>query len=260
MRVINVNDLLQYIEYLGAKEVSGGFISPAAYNNLLSVLVNKMVLKYYGIPEQYQPGMPMPGIAYEITQAITDYLSFLKVELPLNVPPTGKITLPSDYLHKSSAVATVFQVAPENLNQVTAECCHSETVQIKNNGQKKYIKKWYPVTFVPEQERWTWLNSDLMQPTAKIPIATFIGNDELQFYPADIKTVLFVYLRYPKKPVWAYTIVKGAAVYNPIGSVDIELPEILMDELAVTILQRLGISIRENAVISYANYVKDSGK
>lgn len=261
MKQIGIHTLKNYVEYLGAKDISGGFIPPARWNEMVPILVNKMVAKYYGLPEQYQVGMPQPAITYESTQAVIDYLSQLKAEKVYQVANTGRVTLPSDYLHKSSAVVTIYKNTPVNEDDApTADCCYNETVQVRKQGKVKYIQKWYPVTFVSEQERWTWLASSLRKPTQEFPIAVFVGSDELQFYPTDIKQAILIYIRYPKTPVWAYTINQGIPVYNPAGSQDIELPEILADEMAVTILERLGIVIREPGLVDWSRYVKNSGK
>lgn len=260
MRTININTLKNYIEYLIAKDVAGGFLPPDRFNEMAPILVNKMVAKYYGLPEQYQPGQPMPAITYESTQTVIDYISHLKVEFPSQVDAFGKMTLPSDYLHKSSAAVTTISITDDELKKVTADCCHKETVQVKKGGKKKIVKKWHPVTFVAEQERWMWLNNSNREPTRELPIGVFLGNDQVQFYPEDIKAVFFVYIRYPKTPVWGYNIVGGIPVYDQTTSVNIELPEILADEMAVTIMERMGFSIREPFAIDFSRYVKNSGK
>ena len=230
---------------------------------MVPILVNKVVVKYIGIPEQYQPGQPQPAITYESTQLITDYISQLKAEkVYLNIDDTGAVTKPSDYLYKSSAVCTVYEVEAKTTDQVVAECCSGQTVQAPKSWKKKYIEKWYPVTFVSEPERWTWITSSLRKPTMEFPIGVFLGNDKIQFYPQNIKNAVLFYIRYPKKPVWNYTIDPnvGVPVYTPNNSQDIELPEVLADEMAVTILERLGIVIREPGLVDWSRYVKNSGK
>ena len=100
----------------------------------------------------------------------------------------------------------------------------------------------------------------MRKPTKEYPIATFLDNDIIQFYPQDIKSVWFTYLRYPKIPFWAYTIAPdGYPTYNPAGSTDIELPEMCMDELAATLLNRIGISVREQGLSNWAMATKNSG-
>lgn len=263
MQNISINTLYNYVAFLAGKDIAGGFIPPDRWNEMVPILVDKMIRKYYGTPEEYQPGMPMPRIAYEITQLVTDYVSQLKVEVTLSVPDTGRITKPLDYLHKSSIAVSnydVFDSEEDDEEENTADCCDNETVQKKRTTNNRRIPiKWAPVTVVSENERWSWLNSTLRKPTMSNPIAVFLGNDEVQFYPQDIRSALLTYIRYPKKPIWNYNIVGGIPVYNPVGSQDIELPQICADEMAVTILDRVGITIREPGLVEWSRFVKANG-
>ena len=263
MQTIGINTLYNYVAFLSGKDIAGGYIPPDRWNEMVPILVDKMVRKYYGTPEEYQAGMPMPRIAYEVTQLVTDYISQLKVEQILSVPDSGKVVKPADYLHKSSIAVTNYDVLSEDEDdesETTADCCGSETVQKKRTANRRRIPlKWSPVTVVSENERWSWLNNSLRKPTMQDPIAVFLGNDEIQFYPEDIRTALLTYIRYPQKPVWNYTIIGGIPVYNPVGSQDIELPQICADEMAVTIMDRIGIVIREPGLVDWSRYTKTNG-
>ena len=277
MQTINIDTFYQYTNWLAAKNISGGNVPPDIFNIAVPICVNQMVRKYYGVPEQYQPGMPMPQVSYEITQLVTDYLSQLKTEVILSVNNSGQAAKPADYLHKSSVSASWVEVLPITGadTAVEGECCgcrksHSccecgdsaPTLQTtkKKKAQSYLDVNWVPVTVVSDNERWAYLQSSLRKPTKEFPICTFVGNDLIQFYPQNITSAYLVYLRYPQKPVWDYTLAPdGYPIYNPATSVNIELPEICTDEMAVTLLNRVGISIREGALSEWANYVKNSG-
>lgn len=276
MRTINIDTFYQYVNWLAAKNISGGNIPPDIFNIAVPVCVNQMVRKYFGVPEQYQPGMPMPQVSYEITQLVTDYLSQLKVETVINVNNSGQATKPADYLHKSSVSASWVEVLPLTGEDTAleSECCgcrkshnccecdNTPTLQTtKRKKQKHYLDvQWVPVTVVTDNERWAYLQSSLRKPTKEYPICTFLGNDIIQFYPQDIKSVWFVYLRYPQTAKWAYTLAPdGFPLYNAAQSVNIELPEICADEMAVTLLNRVGISIREPGLTDWSNFVKKTG-
>lgn len=277
MQPININTFYEYTNWLAAKHISGGNITPADFNLFVPISVNQIVRKYYGIPEQYQPGMPLPSVAYEITQLVTDYLSQLKTEVILPVDAAGRATKPSDYLHKSSVSASWVEVLPatgadDAVEGICCSCRNScdccscsggptlQTTVKKKNANVLDIQ-WVPVTVVSDNERWAYLQSSLRKPTKEYPICTFIGNDQIQFYPQNIASAYLVYLRYPIKPVWGFTLdpIDAFPVYDPLTSVNIELPEICADELAVTLLNRVGISIREGGLTQWANYVKTSG-
>jgi hypothetical protein len=267
---VNINTFYRYVSWLAAKDITGGYLPPDDFNLALPICVNQMVRKYYGVPEQYQPGMPMPQVSYEITQLVTDYLSQLKTEVVLYPDSVGRATRPVDYLHKSSVAASWVEVLPVTQADIAEEgdCCECDdntsnpTLQVsKKKRRRSYLDvQWVPVTVVTDSERWGYLQSSLRKPTKEYPICTFLGQDIIQFYPQNIASAWLVYIRYPKKPVYNFTLAPdGFPTYNPATSVDIELPEICADELAVTLLNRLGISVREPGLSDWANYVKKTG-
>ena len=276
MRPININIFYQYVNWLAAKNISGGNIPPDTFNIVVPICVNQMVRKYYGIPEQYQPGLPMPGVSYEITQLVTDYLSQLKKEVLLSIDSAGQTTRPTDYLHKSSVSVTWTEVLSQTGEDqaIEGECCSCRkscdscdcaggpTLQTTKKNKAKSIMdtRWIPVTVVSENERWAYLQSSLRKPSKEYPICTFMGNDIIQFYPLDVRNALLTYIRYPQTAKWNYFLdPDGFPNYQAAGSTNIELPEICADEMAATLLNRVGISIREGALTEWANYVKTTG-
>lgn len=265
MRTIGVDPLYQYVQWLAGKSIAGGYISPNEFNLSLTVLVPKIVRKYYGNPEDYQPAAPIPPIAYEISQVVTDYISQLRPTRMLPVT-NGYFTKPGDYLHKSSC--GVSWIEKDEIDdgsedeKSTTSCDGLETVQV-NTAKKKYSAlkiMWVPVTFVTDGNKYAYLGSKLKQPTKRYPIAVFGDADKIYLYPNDIKTVLFTYIRYPKPGKWAASYATGAPIYDATNSENIELPDICADELAVTILDRVGISIREAGLVNWSRYIKETGK
>ena len=77
--------------------------------------------------------------------------------------------------------------------------------------------------------------------------------------PIDLGKIGLTYLRYPKKPFWNYTTAGGFSTYNPVGSQDIEMPEICAEEVVYMCLNRLGISIREPMLIQWAERNRQMG-
>lgn len=276
MRTININTFYQYVNWLSAKNISGGNIPPDIFNIAVPICVNQMVRKYYGVPEQYQPGMPMPKVSYEITQLVTDYMSQLKSEAILTIDKTGRVNRPADYLHKSSLSVSWVEVLPTTVEdqakegeccgcKKTKDCCtcdNTPTLQTTKAKKAKSILdvQWVPVTVVSDNERWAYLQSSLRRPTKEYPICTFLGNDIIQFYPENVRSAHLTYIRYPAKPEWAYTLdPDGYPLFDAVNSVDIEFPEICADEIAVTLLNRVGISIREPGLTDWANFNKQTG-
>lgn len=80
-------------------------------------------------------------------------------------------------------------------------------------------------------------------------------------YPSTIANVRVKYLRLPVDIVWNYTIDgQGRPVYNPTGSVSPEWMDNDIDELIARALKILGVSIKENALVSYGQSVINTGE
>lgn len=55
------------IELIVNKDFSGNIITPERFNELIKVVNIDLFRKKYGLPEQYQPGRPVPKEYVEIT-------------------------------------------------------------------------------------------------------------------------------------------------------------------------------------------------
>lgn len=257
MQQVSIDRFKQYVDFLAAKHQSGASYTPEEFNTVVPISVNDIVRKYYGLSEEYKPGMPMPQVSYEITQLVTDYIGHLKVPADLTIDDNGRMTKPADYLHKSSVRFKKPFVKPVELTYPDDDCCDDTIQGNPTTTEVQYSE--VEVRVVKDGELGYYLGSEIRYPDKEQPICCFYDS-WIQFYPHDLKQATLTYLRYPLRSMWNYTVSNGVAVYNPTGSVDIELPEACMTECAVTFLNRLGIHIREEQLIQYANYVKNTGK
>ena len=103
-----------------------------------------------------------------------------------------------------------------------------------------------------------YLENPNRRPTLKYPVAVFYNNF-IQFYPTNIRSVVWTYLRYPTVPVWGYTMSAGEAVYDATASVQVELPDSCHMDLVRLILSYRGINLREEQLIQYAEMAKAKG-
>lgn len=86
-------------------------------------------------------------------------------------------------------------------------------------------------------------------------------NGEWVVYPDDLATVTVNYLSLPTNVVWAYNLDgQGRPVYTPTGSVDPLWYDNDIDELIGRACKILGISIKENALVSYGQGVLQNGE
>jgi hypothetical protein len=91
--------------------------------------------------------------------------------------------------------------------------------------------------------------SNLTSPTAQDPIYTISGS-EVNVSPSSIQAdISAYYIRYPATPVWGYvTLINGEPIYDAGSSTDFELQPDEESQLVAKILEKAGISIREQEV------------
>ena len=264
--MININEVKEYAEFLAKKWQSGAILAPDQFNLVIPNVVNNIIKRYYGLAEQYAPGMPMPAISAEETQLVRDYLSSLKTPVKLTVSNQGLATLPSNYLHKS--VATYTYAVTTKVNQVLQNAQGEDCSDCDDDGVNPTIqgspaknittetKK--PIVFLSD-EQFDWrVASSLREPTKEYPIARMIAGG-IEFAPANLGEVNLIYFAYPPTPVWGYTTAGGFNTYVPATSTNINLPQMCAEEVVMTTLQRLGISIREPMLINWADKQRQQG-
>lgn len=265
--MININELKQLVEYIANKHQSGANLTPNEFNIAVQSSLDDMLLYYYGLPQHYAPGAPMPAVAWEINQLVTDYMRALKNNPILSVDATGKMVVPSDYLHESS-------ITYNYITQSAQATCTEEDELVKCPEDEQTIQNTtvaaqsvhtstaleVPVEIVSDAMWGTRISHSITYPTRRYPVAKFM-NTYVQYAPIDLGIVEFTYLRYPLKPVWAYTNPSGQnPVYDPVNSVDVEMPAIVKNHITYCVLTKLGINIRESQLQQYAEMMKKNGE
>ena len=61
------------------------------------------------------------------------------------------------------------------------------------------------------------------------------------------------YLRRPNNAIWAYQEVNNEIFYNALGSVEVDMPDALYDELLTIVCEKAGLTIRDRDVVNQAN-------
>ena len=104
-------------------------------------------------------------------------------------------------------------------------------------------------------------NSAILAPNTLYPAATIFVQEEssanvpkIEFAPVPLGSATYdytlVYMRRPKKAVYAFTTSGGNFTYNPTGSVDIDIDERYFSDIATRALMYLGISLKDADVAS----------
>ncbi len=234
--MVDINEVKQFVDFISNK-VQSGSVSPNEFNLAARRANISLFKRRYGLPEEYQPGRPIPSQGYEVTQKIKDDLRVFKTTVTIMVDSAGKMILPNDYVHK---LAINFRKVVNNATgNPTVTFSEVETVDDdKFTGRKR---------------------SSLKAPTNDYPICNF-NNTFVEFAPADLGEVEFIYLRLPADPVWGFNIVNTIELYDAAQSTNFEWNEIVTDDLSAIILDYIGINIREIPLDEWAKLYKQQGQ
>lgn len=234
---MNIDEVYRFVQFLSNKSQSGN-LTPKDFNLAADRAMKEWVMKRYGNPAEYQPGRPVPRVAWQMTQKISDDLRML-VTAPesYTLNDEGQMDYPSDYLH-----ADAFRYYHSRL----AEDGRSTT------GDYREVK------VLRNSELGGYLSSGIRKPTRKYPVAVFYDT-YIQFYPTDLDTIEFNYLRQPKTPIWAYTVSNGRPVYDGDNSVDFEAPDEAHNEIVANICSYLGLNLKDAELVQYAEMAKKQG-
>ena len=236
--MISINELKTYIDFISNKEQSGNNYTPEQFNMLVKRAVEDIQRWLIGLEAQYQPGAPVPAVAYDVTQKVKDDLRWLKENPVLTVDANGRMTIPEDYVYVTSII----------YEEVKNTDCGPTATQrsVERIDDDKWANR---------------LSSSIKKPTKKYPVCIFYDKDYVLFEPKDLGKVKFTYIRQITPPFWNYQIDPTTEVplYNPVGTIDIELPEILLNDLARLVLGYMGINLREQELSQYAELIKTKG-
>lgn len=278
--MISIDSFKQALDDLANKYQTGAEYGSDAFNRNIPIATLDMVRSRIGLPEQYRPGDPLPAIAYEVTQAITDELAELKIsDAVLNVS-SGLALKPSDYFYPSSMwhefqypeLAAKYEIGKKKPcgHLTTQTChCHNDTTQMSLDEIKmlaitnryNYITSQQPVTILTDAMFNQYRSNSIRVADLKHAICRF-NNTQIEFLPKAVTKVLFTYIRYPKTPKWNFTTnpTDLIDVFDPAGSQDIELPPQCTTPLMGMMLERIGIKVREPELIQAGQKLNMAGK
>lgn len=227
---MNIDKSYTLVKNLANKDQKG-FLTSDEFNLYAERAQMEVFMQRYGNPHEYQVGVPIPRMAYDMTQKIHDDLRPFIKQKTLNIDKTGKVAYPTDYVHPSSFRYKYYKGQ------------EGEEVKVKVMSDDKIAGR---------------LSSSIVRPTKRYPICV-LYNDHIKFYPKNLAGVTLTYLRQPSAPKWAFTIVNNREVYDPNNSVDFEFPDDVHNEICVKILSYFGIRLREGELIQYAENKAEKG-
>ena len=215
---MTIKETHNFITFVLNKEVSG-YVSPTDIDRALDRAQMSKFVELYGNPKGYQPGRPIPPIAYGMTQKIADDLRrFKKVENYTTSIGAGNIidltALADEYLHLIGLNNTQQLVSHHKTNFSASNGIVTTTVDTPNVNLTKNVK------IVDEDELADRLISQICEPDEFSPIAILgDGGTKLQLYPlTTAHNGQIFYLRRPKKPFFSHVVDGRKIIHNPSNS------------------------------------------
>jgi len=223
------------VKYIVNKDFSGNIITPELFKQLIKVVNIDLFRHKYGLPEEYQPGRPIPMEYVDITLKNTDDLKAFKVILLNTAVVNGILSYPSNYAHRD----TVTYNFTKTINHVV-------TVLPR------------PVEILKEAEFSARNGNYTKRPTTSNPTGVVRSNG-IHIMPLTIISVNFSYYRWPIDPIFSYTLGDGYITYNASTSVEYEWPVDEHMTLVSMILQYIGVNLRESDIVQYSELKKKEG-
>ena len=229
-------EMFSLIESVCDKDFSGNIITPERFKELIKVVNIDLFRNKYGLPEEYQPGRPVPNEYADITLKNTDDLKAFKMALISTPVTAGVLPFPTDYAHRN----VISYNFTKTINSVA-------TVLPK------------PVEILREAEFAAREGNYTKRPITANPIGV-VRRDGIHIRPVAITQVDFFYYRWPIDQVFAYTLGDGFITYDAVNSTEFEWP---VDEhltLVAMMLKYIGVNLRESDLVQVATQQLQTGQ
>lgn len=233
---MTLGEMFNLVKFICNKDFSGNIITPERFNELLPVVNIELFRKKYGLPEEYQPGRPIPNEFADITLKNTDDMKVFKVRLPNRTVANGVMLFPSGYAHRD-----------------TLSYNYTKTI----NGVATSLPR--PVEILREAEFSAREGNYTKRPTVSNPIG-IIRSDGIHIRPITITACDFNYYRWPVTPIFAYTVGDGFITYDAVSSIPFEWPQDEWITLTMMVLKYIGVNLRESDLIQVANQQLQTGQ
>ncbi len=221
-------EIYDMVRLIANKDFDGNIVTPERFNQLIKVVNLELFRNKYGLPEEYQPGRPIPLEYADVTLKNTDDLKRFRVSL-MNTPVTsGVMAYPSNYAHRDTIVYNFVK----NIDGVNTTL--PREVEILRESQLA--------------ER---LGNYTKRPTTQNPCGV-VRSGGVYVYPTTITAVDFHYFRFPVDPEFAYVQGDGYITYNSASSTEFEWVSDEHYTLTKMILSLVGVNLREVDLINFA--------
>jgi len=229
-------EIYELIEFICNKDYSGNIMTPDRFQMLIKVANIDLFRKKYGLPEEYQPGLPIPSEYAEITLKNMDDLKAFKVPLIDTPVIDGVLPYPSNYAHRDEVIYNF-----------------TKTI----NGEVVTLPR--PVEILRESQASERRGNYTKRPTTQNPIG-IVRSNGIAIYPETIEAVDFHYYRWPVDPVFSYVQELGYITYDAVASTELEFPRDEHNTIVSMLLTYIGIHLREADIVQYSELKKQKGE
>lgn len=234
---MNLQNISNIISWVLADRKPDMVVVPEELCRLLHVAQLKHFKRKLGLPEEYSPGVPVPGQVYEISKVITDDLTPFKVLMGgdnavMAIDDDGNASLPEDFYYPSTLT---YKYIKENGDVLFKE--------VELLSDKEYNKR---------------IASFVRRPSRKYPVANIYGS-KIRFYPTTLKYVEFLYLMVPPEPVFGTTYTRGFLDYNPATSTELLWNDVNVIDIIGLVIKEFGINISNADLVQYSDKIKQTG-
>lgn len=190
-----------------------------------------------------QPPERIDQVLYEVTIGIFNdhYNHYVK---------TQKI---SDYMLPFKRVKTLTLTAGKATITAELNYAHSRGVKLPDGTKVDVV----------EDKFWAGrVKSKVDPPSASRPICRIENTEadatikQIELVPSTITSIQLYYFKIPAKAKYAYTPSGNRYIYDENNSIDSEFSPLLFPQIAMKVLSRFGINLREQQVIQYAEAMK----
>ena len=224
---MTANTCYQIIQYAINKN-QDGYLTPDEFRLIINQAQNSFMDYLLGEFQQYQYGRPQARVSFGQNETVRQKLTpFIDSPVTLNINAQGLAPYPSNY------------AAPDAMYQNSI-----------------YMDR---VRFVSQDRLFSFLN-DPIDPVLTNPIY-LIESIYLRFYPQNLGTAKFSYVKNPNEIVWGFTdSIYGQPVYDATTSTDPQWYEQDMLDIIVRALRIVGVNLQAETVAQYANEIKQGGQ
>lgn len=217
----NINDVFNFFTFLLNKTQSGS-ISGGDFSLAINVAQQQYFRLKLGLPELYTVEKRQAPQEIQVTQNINDAMRQFITQVTLQ-GNTGVFTLPANFA----------AFVPSGYLYVT------QTGNLGTNVTPQ------PIDFVTLGELGFRQNNYVTFPSLEYPLGTYF-NGQLQIYPGTINSIYLNYYRYPKTPVYAFTVNNNdQIIYDATNSVQLEFSNLDWENICHIAVKYYSQTLRE---------------